>query len=74
MNACLKIPNIRFQAVCDIWEAYNLRRAQRMLDKFGHKVNAYEDYRRLLAKREGPRWRAHCDTGFLACPANGGLS
>ncbi|MBP1655050.1 MAG: afr 2 [Bacteroidetes bacterium] len=53
MNACLKIPNIRFQAVCDIWESYNLRRAHRMLEKFGQKVNAYEDYRRMLAKEKG---------------------
>jgi len=53
MNACLKIPNIRFRAVCDIWESYNLRRAQRMLDKFGHKVNAYEDYRQLLSREKG---------------------
>ncbi|MBF8293887.1 MAG: afr 2 [Bacteroidetes bacterium] len=53
MNACLKIPNVRFKAVCDIWEAYNLKRAQRMLDKFGHKVNAYEDYRQMLAKEKG---------------------
>jgi predicted dehydrogenase len=52
MNACLKIPDVRFQAVCDIWDAYNLRRAQRMLDKFGQKVNAYQDYRRMLAKEK----------------------
>lgn len=50
MNSCLKIPNVRFGAVCDIWEGYNLRRAQRMLDKFGQKVNAYEDYRQMLEK------------------------
>ena len=53
MNACLKIPGVRFGAVCDIWEAYNLRRAQRMLDKFGHKVNAYQDYRQMLAQQKG---------------------
>lgn len=52
MNSCLKIPNVRFRAVCDIWEAYNLRRAQRMLDKFGQKVNAYLDYRKMLAKEK----------------------
>jgi predicted dehydrogenase len=52
MNACLKIPNVRFRAVCDIWESYNLRRAQRMLDKFGQKVNAYQDYRQLLAREK----------------------
>jgi predicted dehydrogenase len=53
MNACLKIPNVRFRAVCDIWESYNLRRAQRMLDKFGQKVNAYQDYRQLIAREKG---------------------
>jgi predicted dehydrogenase len=52
MNSCLKIPHVRFRAVCDIWEAYNLRRAQRMLDKFGQKVNAYQDYRQMLAKEK----------------------
>jgi len=53
MNSCLKIPGVRFQAVCDIWEAYNLRRAQRMLEKFGQKVNAYEDYRQMITKEKG---------------------
>jgi len=53
MNSCLKIPGVRFQAVCDIWEAYNLRRAQRMLEKFGQNVSAYEDYRQMLAKEKG---------------------
>ncbi|MFH0989996.1 MAG: Gfo/Idh/MocA family oxidoreductase [bacterium] len=53
MNACLKIPTVHFAAVCDIWEAYNLRRAQRMLDKFGQKVNAYIDYRQMLAMEKG---------------------
>ena len=53
MNSCLKIPGVRFQAVCDIWEAYNLRRAQRMLEKFGQTVTAYEDYRQMLEKEKG---------------------
>ena len=53
MNSCLKSPNVRFQAVCDIWEAYNQKRAQRMLDKFGQKVNAYQDYRQMLTKEKG---------------------
>jgi predicted dehydrogenase len=39
--------------VCDIWEAYNLRRAQRMLEKFGQNVSAYEDYRQMLAEEKG---------------------
>jgi len=31
MNSCLKIPGIRFKAVCDIWTAFNLKRVSRML-------------------------------------------
>ncbi|HDQ46339.1 MAG TPA: Gfo/Idh/MocA family oxidoreductase [bacterium] len=53
MDACLKLPGVRFTAVCDIWTEYNQRRAARMLDKFGHRVNAYEDYRELLAEEKG---------------------
>jgi len=49
LNAALKIPNIRFQAVCDIWKDYNLIRSQRLLEKYVHKPRAYEDYRDLLA-------------------------
>ncbi len=53
MNACLKIPNIKIKAVCDIWENYNLKRAYRMLKKYGHELNAYTDYREMLAKEKG---------------------
>lgn len=52
LNAALKIPNIRFQAVCDIWKDYNLIRSQRLLEKYGHKPRAYEDYRDLLAQEK----------------------
>ena len=52
MNAMLKIPNIKFKAVCDIWEDYNLKRAYRLLKKYGHELNAYVDYREMLAKEK----------------------
>jgi len=52
MNACLKIPNIKFKAVCDIWEKYNLKRAYRLLKKYGHELNAYTDYREMLAREK----------------------
>ena len=52
MNACLKIKDIRFGAVCDIWEAYNQRRATRILQKYGHEVTPYIDYRDMLAKEK----------------------
>jgi predicted dehydrogenase len=62
MNACLKIPGVRFRAVCDIWEAYSLRRAHRMLEKFGQKTNAYRDYRTMLEKEK------HLDAVLIATP------
>ncbi len=56
MNAILKLnakpnmPQVRFRAVCDIWKDYNQKRAARLLQKYGHNVNRYEDYREMLAK------------------------
>ena len=52
MNPCLKIPGIRFKAVCDIWKEYNQKRVYRLLGKYGHKLNAYEDYREMLANEK----------------------
>jgi predicted dehydrogenase len=52
MDAALKIPNIRFTAVCDIWEKWNLRRASRILQKFGHVGTPYIDYKEMLAKEK----------------------
>lgn len=49
MDDVLRIPNIRFVAVCDIWD-YNLTYGQRYLTKNGFPVNAYHDYEDLLAK------------------------
>ncbi len=46
---------IKVRAVCDIWEAYNLRRVSRTLDaysRFGHKGTAYIDYREMLDKEK----------------------
>jgi len=52
MNACLKIPGIRFKAVCDIWTAYNQKRASRLLKKYRHVHNTYVDYREMLDKEK----------------------
>jgi len=51
VESCLRIPGIRFVAVCDIWE-YSLQYAQGYLNKFGQEVNVYEDYRDLLEKEK----------------------
>jgi predicted dehydrogenase len=48
---CLKIPGVRFTAVCDIWD-YHQRYAANLLKKFDQQVNVYEDYRDMLAKEK----------------------
>lgn len=48
MAACLKIPGVRFNAVCDIWEAYNLKRTARMLQRYDHPAVAYTDFEQML--------------------------
>jgi predicted dehydrogenase len=50
MDSMLKLPALRFRAVCDIWENYNLKRAAGILKRYGHPVNRYTDYREMLAK------------------------
>jgi len=52
LNACLKIPNVRFKAVCDIWQAHNQKRASRLLKAYRHENNAYVDYREMLDKEK----------------------
>ncbi|MCJ7691925.1 MAG: Gfo/Idh/MocA family oxidoreductase [Sedimentisphaerales bacterium] len=52
LNSCLKIPGLRFKAVCDIWEAYNQTRVARLLKKYKHEPNAYIDYQDMLANEK----------------------
>ena len=52
MNVCLKIPGVRFKAVCDIWTKYNQKRASRLLKKYHHENNAYVDYKEMLDKEK----------------------
>lgn len=52
INAALKIPDVRFVAVCDIWP-YNRTYGERLLKKFGHDVRAFEDYREMLTAVPG---------------------
>ncbi|HNY92656.1 MAG TPA: Gfo/Idh/MocA family oxidoreductase, partial [bacterium] len=53
LNSMLKIPGLRFQAVCDIWPEYNLKRAGNLLKKYGHEAALYHDYREMLDKEKG---------------------
>ncbi len=52
-DAMLRIPGLRFHAVCDIWAEYNQKRVVNTLKRYGHEVNAYEDYREMLDKEKG---------------------
>ena len=51
MQNCLKIPGVRFVAVCDIWR-YSRRYAERRLKAYKQEVNVYEDYREMLDKEK----------------------
>jgi predicted dehydrogenase len=53
MDAARQIPNVKFKAVCDIWKAYNQRRVVNLLGRYGHKCNAYVDYKEMLDKEKG---------------------
>jgi predicted dehydrogenase len=52
MEAMLRIPGLRFRAVCDIWTEYNQRRVVNTLKRFKHEPNGYEDYREMLDKEK----------------------
>jgi predicted dehydrogenase len=62
LDACLKIPGLRFKAVCDIWKDYNQTRVSRILMKYGQEVHTYEDYREMLARE------ADLDAVIIATP------
>lgn len=61
IESCLRIPGIRMKAVCDIWE-YSQRYASRYLQKYGHDVSVYEDYRELLNNEK------NLDAAIVATP------
>jgi hypothetical protein len=47
-DAMIRIPGLRFRAVCDIWEEYNQKRVVATLKRYKHEVNGYVDYREML--------------------------
>jgi len=51
MDAMLKIPGVRFVAVCDIWP-YARTYGQRYLKKNGFEVRAYENHQDMLEKEK----------------------
>jgi len=51
IEQAVKIPGVKFKAVCDIWP-YSQRYTSRRLKAYGHEVNVYEDYREMLDKEK----------------------
>ncbi len=47
-ESCLRIPGIRFVALCDIW-SYSQKYTGNIIKKYGHDIAIYEDYREMLA-------------------------
>ena len=52
MINALKVPGIRFAAVCDIWP-YHQVYASNILKKYKHQANVYTDYQEMLEKEQG---------------------
>ena len=52
VDSMLRIPGVRFRAVCDIWAEYNQKRVVNSLKRFNQEVNGYEDYREMLDKEK----------------------
>ncbi len=51
-DAMIRIPGLRFRAVCDIWTEYNQKRVVNTLKRYNQEVNGYEDYREMLDKEK----------------------
>ena len=51
IESCLRIPEVRITAICDIWE-YSQTYASRYLKKYGYDVTVYQNYRDLLSKEK----------------------
>jgi predicted dehydrogenase len=52
LDACLKIPGIRFKALCDIWTQQNQKRASGIMKAYKHEHNVYVDYQEMLDKEK----------------------
>jgi predicted dehydrogenase len=52
LDSMLRIPGLRFRAVCDVWTEFNQKRAVNTLRKYKQDVKGYEDYREMLDKEK----------------------
>ncbi len=52
LNSMMKIPGLRFRAICDIWTEYNQKKLVSRLKRSNFEVRGYEDYREMLDKEK----------------------
>ncbi len=63
LNSLLKLPNIEFAAVCDIWPARKTYAFRRIFKELKQKAKMYEDYKELIANHA-----KELDAVFIATP------
>ena len=52
LESAVKIPGLRFKALCDIWTSFNQQNASRFLKAYKQEHNVYVDYQEMLAKEK----------------------
>jgi len=63
----LKIPGVRFVALCDIWD-YNRQYGEKYLKKYGYTVKSYRDYEEMLAQEKDIQAVIVATPDFLHAP------
>ena len=53
LEAAVKIPGLKFKAVCDIWTEFNQKNASNFLKAYKHEHNVYTDYQRDVRQGKG---------------------
>jgi predicted dehydrogenase len=52
LESCVKIPGVRFKALCDIWTNWNQQNQAKFLKAYKQEVNTYVDYKEMLDKEK----------------------
>lgn len=52
LESAVKIPGLRFKALCDIWTKYNQQNQSRFLKAYKQEHNDYVDYKEMLDKEK----------------------
>jgi len=52
LESAVKIPGVRFKALCDIWGAWNQQNQSRFLKAYKQEHNDYVDYKEMLDKEK----------------------